>query len=104
MSRWAITDQEWFFYIVRCRDDSLYSGITVDLEGRLREHNKGTGAKYTSGRRPVTLVYRERYDNVSKARKRELQIKGWSKAKKERLIEGLALQGESFRVNPERMK
>ena len=88
MSRRAITDQEWFFYIVRCRDDSLYSGITVDLEGRLREHNKGTGAKYTSIRRPVTLVYCERYDNVSKARKREEQIKRWSKTKKERLIGG----------------
>ncbi len=88
MSRRAITDQEWFFYIVRCRDDSLYSGITVDLEGHLREHNKGTGAKYTSVRRPVTLVYYERYDNVSKARKREEQIKGWSKTKKERLVGG----------------
>ena len=88
MSRRAITDQEWFFYIVRCRDDSLYSGITVDLEGRIREHNKGTGAKYTSIRRPVTLVHNERYGNVSKARKREGQIKGWSKTKKERLIGG----------------
>ena len=88
MSRRTITDREWFFYIVRCRDDSLYSGITVDLEGRTREHNKGTGAKYTSIRRPVTLVYSERYDNVSKARQREEQIKGWSKTKKERLIGG----------------
>ncbi len=88
MSRRTITDQEWFFYIVRCRDDSLYSGITVDLEDRLREHNKGTGAKYTSIRKPVTLVYDERYDNVSKARQREEQIKRWSKTKKERLIRG----------------
>ena len=91
MSRREITDQEWFFYIVRCRDDSLYSGITIDLESRLREHNKGTGAKYTSARRPVTLVYCEKCDNVSKARKRENQIKAWSKTKKERLIAGLAL-------------
>ena len=88
MSRRAIEDQSWFFYIVRCRDDSLYSGITIDLEDRLREHNKGTGAKYTSVRRPVTLVYCERYDSVSKARKREEQIKGWPKIKKERLIGG----------------
>ncbi|MDP3879876.1 MAG: GIY-YIG nuclease family protein [Dehalococcoidales bacterium] len=88
MSRRAITDQEWFFYIVRCRDDSLYSGITVNLEDRLREHNKGTGAKYTSVRRPVTLVYCERYGNVSEARRREEQIKRWSKTKKERLIVG----------------
>jgi len=88
MSRRARTDQEWFFYIVQCRDDSLYSGIAVDLECRLEEHNKGTGAKYTSIRRPVTLVYFERYHNVSEARKREEQVKGWSKAKKERLISG----------------
>mgnify|MGYP006271184059 FL=1 len=88
MTRRTITDKSWFFYIVRCQDDSLYSGITIDLEDRLREHNKGTGAKYTSVRRPVTLVFCERYDNVSKARKREEQIKGWSKIKKERLIGG----------------
>jgi len=88
MSRRTITDQDWFFYIVRCRDNSLYSGITVDLEDRLRAHNKGTGAKYTSIRRPVTLVYCERYDNISKARKREEQIKRWSKIKKENLIGG----------------
>ncbi|HEX9896563.1 MAG TPA: GIY-YIG nuclease family protein [Dehalococcoidales bacterium] len=79
--------QEWFFYIVRCRDDSLYSGITVDIEKRLREHNKGTGARYTSARRPITLVYSEKYGNMSEARKREEQIKGWSKIMKERLIE-----------------
>ena len=66
----------------------MYSGITISLEDRLRKHNKGTGAKYTSSRRPVTLVYCERYDNASRARKREEQIKGWSKIKKERLIGG----------------
>jgi putative endonuclease len=80
--------QEWFFYIVRCRDDSLYSGITIDIEKRLREHNNGTGARYTSARRPVTLVYCEKHSDVSKARKREAQIKGLSKTKKQRLIQG----------------
>ena len=100
MSRRAITDQEWFFYIVRCRDDSLYSGITVDLEGRLREHNEGTGAKYTSGRRPVVLVYYERYGNVSEARRREEQIKRWPKAKKERLIEGACPSGRTLQGEP----
>jgi putative endonuclease len=81
-------DKEWFFYIVRCRDDSLYSGITNDLKERLVEHNRGAGAKYTLARRPVTLVYSERYNNVSEAAKREVQIKGWSRIKKERLIKG----------------
>ncbi len=88
MSRRTSTDKEWFFYIARCRDDSLYSGITIDLEGRLREHNKGTGAKYTSGRRPVTLVYSEKQANVSEARKREARVKSWPRNKKEQLIQG----------------
>jgi putative endonuclease len=81
-------NQEWFFYIVRCRDGSLYSGITIDLEHRIKEHNKGTGAKYTLGRRPVNLVYSEKYSNASEARKREAQIKSWPKVKKEQLIVG----------------
>jgi putative endonuclease len=79
---------EWFFYIVRCRDNSLYSGITNDLEHRLKEHNKGAGAKYTASRRPVKLVYSEKHANNSEARKREIQIKNWSKTKKEQLIVG----------------
>ena len=89
VSRRAMTDREWFFYILRCRDGSLYSGITTDLEARLRAHNRGTGAKYTSGRRPVTLVYSEKCDNASEARKREAEIKGWAKTKKENLVKGL---------------
>jgi predicted GIY-YIG superfamily endonuclease len=81
-------DRDWFFYIVRCKDNSLYSGITVNIEGRLIKHNNGTGAKYTSTHRPVTLVYSEKYSSFSEARKREIQIKGWPKIKKEKLILG----------------
>jgi putative endonuclease len=88
MSRRATIEQEWFFYIVRCKDNSLYSGITNDLDDRVREHNQGTGARYTLARRPVTLVYSEKYSNSTEARKREGQIKGWSKVKKELLIKG----------------
>jgi putative endonuclease len=80
--------QDWFFYIVRCRDNTLYSGITVDLEDRVGEHNRGTGAKYTSGRRPVALAYSEKCGSASEARKREYQIKRWPRAKKEQLIKG----------------
>ncbi len=80
--------QEWFFYIVKCRDGSLYSGITNDIEHRVKEHNRGDGAKYTFSRRPVYLVYSEKYDNVCGARKRETQVKGWSRIKKEQLIVG----------------
>ncbi|MBI2860109.1 MAG: GIY-YIG nuclease family protein [Chloroflexi bacterium] len=81
-------NREWYFYMVRCIDNSLYSGIATDVDDRVREHNRGTGARYTSGRRPVVLVYSEKHDNVSEARKRESQIKDWAKAKKERLIMG----------------
>ena len=81
-------EQEWYFYIVRCRDDSLYSGITNNIEHRLKEHNRGVGAKYTLSRKPVRLVYCEKHDNVSDARKRESQIKSWPRIKKERLILG----------------
>ncbi len=81
-----MVNKEWFFYMLRCRDDSLYSGITVNIENRLKRHNNGTGAKYTSVHRPVTLVYSEKYSTLSEAMKREGQIKRWSKADKERLI------------------
>lgn len=83
-------EQEWYFYIVRCRDNSLYSGITNNIEHRLEEHNRGTGAKYTSSRRPVVLVYSEKCHNISEARKREAQVKSLTKNKKERLIAGFS--------------
>ena len=81
-------EQQWYFYIVKCRDNSCYSGITNNIEHRVKEHNKGTGAKYTFGRRPVKLVYSEKQANISEARKRESQIKNWARVKKERLILG----------------
>jgi putative endonuclease len=81
-------DRELYFYIVRCKDNSLYSGIAVNVEERVKAHNKGTGAKYTVSRRPVVLVYSERYSNLSGAMKRESQVKRWPKAKKEKLIMG----------------
>ena len=76
----------WLFYIVRCKDKSLYSGITTDLSHRIEAHNKGNGAKYTSGRRPVALVYSERMADESAARRREFEVKRWPKPKKEELI------------------
>ncbi len=83
----AQTVQEWFFYIIRCKDNSLYSGITTNLDERLKKHNDGTGAKYTAGRKPVTLAYCETRLDRSQALKREAQIKAWTKARKENLIE-----------------
>lgn len=66
---------EWFVYILRCRTGHLYTGITTDLERRLREHNSGYGSKFTRSRRPVSLVHKERFPDRSLAAKRELRIK-----------------------------
>ena len=65
----------WHTYIIKCNDDSLYTGITIDLEKRLAAHNAGKGAKYTASRRPVLLVYCEEAANRSEASKRENTIK-----------------------------
>ncbi len=79
--------QYWFVYILSCADHSLYTGITTDIERRLKEHNNSTkGAKYTRGRRPVTLAYSERCDNRSDASKREAAIKKLPLAEKQDLI------------------
>lgn len=76
------------FYILRCSDNSLYSGITTDLDKRLKEHNsvRGRGAKYTRAKRPVVLVYSEKMSSRSLALIREAEVKKWPKDKKEKLI------------------
>lgn len=76
-----------YVYILRCADDSLYTGYTTDPERRLREHNAGEGAKYTRGRTPVELVYLESYDTQSAAMSREYEIKQLQRAEKTRLVE-----------------
>lgn len=76
----------YFLYILRCSDGSLYVGITNDLENRIKVHNAGKGAKYTRSKGPVVLVYSEKHNNHKEAAKRESQIKGWNKEKKENLI------------------
>ena len=77
-----------YTYIVRCRDGSLYTGWTVDLEERLQAHNAGFGAKYTRSRRPVSLVYYETYETKTEAMKREYAIKQLSRQEKLKLIDG----------------
>ena len=72
----------WQIYIIECRDGSLYTGITIDLEKRLAAHNAGKGAKYTTSRGPVRLVYREGAANRSEASKRENAIKKLSRNNK----------------------
>ncbi len=79
----------WFIYIVRCADDSLYTGITKNIIRRIDEHNNDnrTAAAYTRGRRPVELVYQECYQTRSQASKREYQIKRLRRKEKLALIE-----------------
>lgn len=75
----------FFLYILRCRDDSLYIGITNNLDKRLQYHNSGN-VKFTKNRMPFLLVYSEEYDDKSTAALREKQLKGWTRKKKEGLI------------------
>ena len=78
----------FYMYILRCSDGSYYVGSTDNLQERIAAHNAGRGPSYTSKRRPVRLVYSKRYDNKSAAVRRERQVKGWTRAKKEALILG----------------
>ena len=73
-------------YILRCRDGSLYTGWTNDLEARIRRHNAGEGAKYTRGRGPVTLVYRASFPTKEEAMREEARIKRLNRSGKLALI------------------
>ena len=74
-------------YILQCADGTLYTGWTTDLERRLRAHNSGRGARYTRGRRPVSLVYHEEQPTRSTAQRREAAIRRLSRVDKLKLIE-----------------
>jgi putative endonuclease len=77
----------WFTYILRCADNTLYTGITTDISRRVSEHNgHKLGAKYTRARQPVNVVYQETFTSRSEAAKREFAIKKLTKDNKELLI------------------
>ena len=78
----------WYVYMVRCADESLYTGISRDVERRISEHNGDDklGARYTRARRPVSLVYREAAASRSEAARREAAIKRLNRAQKEQLV------------------
>lgn len=76
-----------YTYIVRCRDGTLYTGWTNNLEKRMEAHNSGKGARYTKSRRPVKLVYYEEFETKEEAMSREYAIKHMKKSKKEKLLE-----------------
>ncbi|MDD7467152.1 MAG: GIY-YIG nuclease family protein [Floccifex porci] len=81
----------YYVYILECCDKSLYTGYTNHLEKRIKAHNEGKGAKYTKGRRPVSLVYFETFQTKSEALKREYAIKQFSRKKKLELIKSSIL-------------
>jgi len=83
----------WYLYLLRCTDGSIYTGITNDVEGRLKEHNRGQGAVDTAQRRPVILNYQEQHPDQSSARSREEQVKRRKREKKENLASGFSRQG-----------
>ncbi|MFN5621891.1 MAG: GIY-YIG nuclease family protein [Flavobacteriales bacterium] len=75
-------------YILRCSDETFYTGSTVDLSNRILEHQSGMGCNYTRKRLPVVLVYFEYFNRIEDAFNREKQIQKWSSAKKQALING----------------
>lgn len=79
----------YFVYILRNSQDKLYIGQTTDLKARLRRHNSGQASKFAKQHTPdFKIVYKEEYQTIQEAMKREKQLKGWSRAKKEALIAG----------------
>jgi putative endonuclease len=78
----------WFVYVVRCRDGTLYTGISRDVDARVAKHNLGKGARYTRGRAPVALVHTERKSSQGAALRREAAIKALDRDQKLALAEG----------------
>jgi len=87
-------NNNWYVYIVRCSDNSLYTGVACDVERRVQEHNTSdkAGARYTRGRRPVVLEYVESTSSRSAACKREYEIKSMCKVEKENLLSGAVVK------------
>ena len=79
-------ERNWFVYIVNCADGTLYTGITNDLDRRIKAHNAGTASKYTRVRRPVSIVYSEEVETKGDALRRELQIKRLTRSEKMEII------------------
>lgn len=80
--------QDYYVYILKCSDESYYVGCAQDIEQRLKTHSDGRAAPYTARLLPVQLVYSEKHLSIESARKRELQLKRWSRNKKEALFRG----------------
>lgn len=76
----------WFLYVLECADGSFYTGISNNLQERIKEHNSGRGSKYARSRLPVKLIYSETYTTKSRALKREIEVKSLTRTQKEELV------------------
>ena len=85
-----------YMYILKCADDTYYTGSTKDLDLRLQQHQEGFGANYTKNRLPVELIYFEEFERIDEAFYRKKQVQGWSRDKKEALINGLLKELKNF--------
>ncbi|MFT4923178.1 MAG: putative endonuclease [Haloarculaceae archaeon] len=90
-----MADEAHYVYVLRCGDDTLYTGYTTDVDRRVAEHAAGEGAKYTRGRTPVELVHVEQFASRSAAMQREHEIKQLCRAEKESLLETGATGAET---------
>jgi putative endonuclease len=90
----SAVDKKWFVYLLLCCDQTLYCGITDDVQRRLEMHRSGKGAKYTRGRGPLELVYTEECESYSSALKREYAIKQLPRSEKLKLIEAYKTAAE----------
>lgn len=77
----------YFLYIIKCKDNSLYTGIATNVKRRFLEHKNGTGGRYTRSRKVVKVLYTEEYHDRSSASKREAEVKSWPRQKKLNLIQ-----------------
>ena len=81
---------DWFVYIAKARTGRYYVGITTDVQARIKKHNNGTGSQFALQQGPFTLAYVSKpFVSKSEARKREIQLKGWTHQKKDKLVEGV---------------
>lgn len=85
----------YYFYVLECNDGSFYGGYTVDIDRRLSQHNEGTGAKYTRARRPVKLIYSERFPTKREAMKKEAEFKKLTRRKKEQFLQKAGVLGNA---------
>jgi len=90
-------ESAWHVYMLRCADQTLYTGVTKDLQARLTQHNRGKASRYTRARLPVAIVYAEPANDHGAALRREIQIKKLARAEKEKLI---AASGAEFSRRP----